>query len=54
MTVLAEIAKDPARAMFIVTRDPRIMPFADRIFASKTAKSSAINGAAQTSAPSVL
>jgi putative ABC transport system ATP-binding protein len=31
MTVLAEIAKDPARAMFIVTHDPRIMPFADRI-----------------------
>jgi len=24
-------AKDPARAMFIVTHDPRIMPFADRI-----------------------
>jgi putative ABC transport system ATP-binding protein len=31
MEVLAEIAKDPARAMFIVTHDPRIMPFADRI-----------------------
>jgi putative ABC transport system ATP-binding protein len=31
MTVLAELAKDPARAMFIVTHDPRIMPFADRI-----------------------
>ncbi len=31
MTVLAEIAKDRARAMFIVTHDPRIMPFADRI-----------------------
>ncbi len=31
MTVLGEIAKDPARAMFIVTHDPRIMPFADRI-----------------------
>ncbi len=31
MTVLAEIAKDPSRAMFIVTHDPRIMPFADRI-----------------------
>jgi putative ABC transport system ATP-binding protein len=31
MTVLADIAKDPARAMFIVTHDPRIMPFADRI-----------------------
>ncbi len=31
MTVLAEIAKNPARAMFIVTHDPRIMPFADRI-----------------------
>ena len=31
MTVLAEIAKDPARATFIVTHDPRIMAFADRI-----------------------
>jgi putative ABC transport system ATP-binding protein len=31
MMMLAEIAKDPARAMFIVTHDPRIMPFADRI-----------------------
>jgi putative ABC transport system ATP-binding protein len=31
MTVLAEIAKDTARALFIVTHDPRIMPFADRI-----------------------
>jgi len=31
MTVLAEIAKDPARATFIVTHDPRITPFADRI-----------------------
>jgi putative ABC transport system ATP-binding protein len=31
MTVLAEIAKDASRAMFIVTHDPRIMQFADRI-----------------------
>jgi putative ABC transport system ATP-binding protein len=31
MTLLAEIAKDPSRALFIVTHDPRIMPFADRI-----------------------
>jgi len=31
MTVLAELAKDPSRAMFIVTHDPRIVPFADRI-----------------------
>jgi putative ABC transport system ATP-binding protein len=31
MTVLAEIAKDTSRALFIVTHDPRIMPFADRI-----------------------
>ena len=31
MTVLAELAKDPSRAIFIVTHDPRIMPFADRI-----------------------
>jgi putative ABC transport system ATP-binding protein len=31
MTVLADLAKDPARALFIVTHDPRIMPFADRI-----------------------
>jgi len=31
MTVLADIAKNPARALFIVTHDPRLMPFADRI-----------------------
>jgi putative ABC transport system ATP-binding protein len=31
MTVLAGIAKDPSRAVFVVTHDPRIMPFADRI-----------------------
>jgi putative ABC transport system ATP-binding protein len=31
MTVLADLAKDPTRALFIVTHDPRIMPFADRI-----------------------
>jgi putative ABC transport system ATP-binding protein len=31
MAVLAEIAKDPTRALFIVTHDPRIVPFADRI-----------------------
>ena len=31
MTVLAELAKDPSRAMFIVTHDPRIIHFADRI-----------------------
>jgi putative ABC transport system ATP-binding protein len=31
MAVLAQIAKDPARALFIVTHDPRIVPFADRI-----------------------
>jgi putative ABC transport system ATP-binding protein len=31
MMMLAEIAKDPTRALFIVTHDPRIMQFADRI-----------------------
>ena len=31
MTLLADIAKDPKRALFIVTHDPRIMPFADWI-----------------------
>jgi putative ABC transport system ATP-binding protein len=31
MTVLADIAKDPNRALFIVTHDPRLIPFADRI-----------------------
>ena len=31
MTMLAEIARDPKRALFIVTHDPRIMPFANRI-----------------------
>src|ERR1700730_14176149 len=31
MTVLAAIAKDSSRAVFVVTHDPRILPFADRI-----------------------
>jgi putative ABC transport system ATP-binding protein len=31
MTLLADIAKDPKRALFIVTHDPRIMPFANRV-----------------------
>jgi putative ABC transport system ATP-binding protein len=31
MTVLAGIAKDRARAVFVVTHDPRILPFAHRI-----------------------
>jgi putative ABC transport system ATP-binding protein len=31
MTVLAGIAKDPSRAVFVVTHDPRILRFADRI-----------------------
>ena len=31
MGVLADIAKNPARAVFVVTHDPRIVPFADRI-----------------------
>jgi putative ABC transport system ATP-binding protein len=31
MQVLAEIAKDAARTVLVVTHDPRILPFADRI-----------------------
>ena len=31
MTLLAEIAKDPTRAVLVVTHDPRTVPFADRI-----------------------
>jgi len=31
MTILAQIAKNPARAVLVVTHDPRIIPFADRI-----------------------
>ena len=31
MKLLAEIAKDQARAVLVVTHDPRIVPFADRI-----------------------
>ena len=31
MTVLAEIAKNPSRAVLVVTHDPRIVPFASRI-----------------------
>jgi putative ABC transport system ATP-binding protein len=31
MTLLARIAKDPGRGVLVVTHDPRIVPFADRI-----------------------
>lgn len=31
MTILARIAKDPAHGVLVVTHDPRILPFADRI-----------------------
>ena len=31
MTLLAKIAKDPSRAVLIVTHDPRVLPFADRV-----------------------
>ena len=31
MGLLAEIAKDPSHAVLVVTHDPRIMQFADRI-----------------------
>lgn len=31
MTILARIAKDPSRGVLVVTHDPRILPFANRI-----------------------
>jgi putative ABC transport system ATP-binding protein len=31
MTILAQIAKDPSRGVLVVTHDPRIVPFADRV-----------------------
>jgi putative ABC transport system ATP-binding protein len=31
MTILAQIAKDSSRGVLVVTHDPRILPFADRI-----------------------
>ncbi|CCE02349.1 putative ABC transporter, ATP-binding protein (fragment) [Bradyrhizobium sp. STM 3809] len=31
MTLLADIAKDPSRAVLVVTHDPRILPFAHRV-----------------------
>ena len=31
MTILAEIAKDPNRGVLVVTHDPRLVPYADRI-----------------------
>ena len=31
MTILAEIAKDPGRGVLVVTHDPRLVPYADRI-----------------------
>jgi putative ABC transport system ATP-binding protein len=31
MTILASIAKDPNRAVLVVSHDPRILPFADKV-----------------------
>jgi len=31
MTILAQIASDPSRAVLVVTHDPRLLPFASRI-----------------------
>jgi ABC-type lipoprotein export system ATPase subunit len=31
MTLLAEVAKDESRGVLVVTHDPRILPFADRV-----------------------
>jgi putative ABC transport system ATP-binding protein len=31
MNILSEIAKDPSRAVLVVTHDPRVIPFADRV-----------------------
>jgi putative ABC transport system ATP-binding protein len=31
MTILARIARDPRRAVLVITHDPRVLPFADRI-----------------------
>jgi putative ABC transport system ATP-binding protein len=31
MTILASIAKDPNRGVLVVTHDPRLVPYADRI-----------------------
>jgi putative ABC transport system ATP-binding protein len=31
MTLLAQIARDPARGVLVVTHDPRILPFANRV-----------------------
>ena len=29
--ILADIAKDPSRGVLVVTHDPRLLPFADRV-----------------------
>jgi putative ABC transport system ATP-binding protein len=31
MSLLADIAKDASRGVLVVTHDPRILPFADRV-----------------------
>jgi putative ABC transport system ATP-binding protein len=31
MAILATIARDPGRGVLVVTHDPRLVPFADRI-----------------------
>ena len=36
MKILAEIAEERGRAVLIVTHDPRLLPFADRVVDSRT------------------
>jgi putative ABC transport system ATP-binding protein len=31
MTLLADIARDPSHGVLVVSHDPRILPFADRV-----------------------
>ena len=31
MRILADIAKEPGRTVLVVSHDPRILPFADRV-----------------------
>jgi putative ABC transport system ATP-binding protein len=50
MTILAQIAKDPARAVLVVTHDPRILPFASRII---HIEDGSIRGNAQSSPESL-
>jgi putative ABC transport system ATP-binding protein len=49
MAILADIAKEPGRGVLVVTHDPRLLPYADRIYRIEDGLIVGVeNGAART------